>query len=115
MVRDTVTVQNLTGGQTNALAEITFTASDAVNFEQVAWQDGLILCFRNSSADTAYDVTLESAPDTLGRDVDVVQEIAAGDTYCTRIVGANGFRQSDGYVHFKAENAAVLYAAIKVR
>jgi hypothetical protein len=115
MPRDTVTPQSRATKQTTTLTDLTFTASDAVNFEQVAWSDGLYIIWRNSDGAVAYDVTLEAAPDSLGRDVDCLTELAAGDIAMTGLIEAEGWRQSDGYVYFKAENAAILYAVVKVR
>jgi hypothetical protein len=104
MPRVTVTAQNLSGSITTALNELTFAASDPANFEQTPWTDGLHIVWRNSHATTPYDATLESAPDALGRDVDL-----------TKRIDAEGWRQTDGYVYFKGENAAVLYAVVKLR
>ena len=115
MPRVTVTAQNLSGSITTTLNELTFAASDPVNFEQTLWTDGLHIVWRNSHATTPYDATLESAPDALGRDVDLVHELAAGEIGMTKVIEADGWRQTDGYVHFRGENAALLYAVVKLR
>ena len=114
MARVTVTAQSRAGKQTTTMTDLTFTACDATNFEQVAWTPGLRIIFWNTHASTPYDATLEAAPDSLGRDVDTVLELAAGDICMTGDIVAEGWAQSDGYVYFKGENAAVKYAVVKV-
>lgn len=114
MARDTVTAQSRASKQTTSITDLTFTASDAVNFEQVRWEPGLRIIWWNQSADTAYDVTLEAAADDLGRDTDTLLELGFGEICMTGDIQAEGWAQSDGYVHFKAENAAVFYAVVRV-
>lgn len=114
MARVTATAQDRSGRQTTAITDLTFTACDATNFEQVVWQEGLHIIARNTDGAIAYDFTLEAAPDALGRDVDTVNNMAAGDILMTLKIGAEGWKQTDGYVYFKGANAAITYAVVKV-
>lgn len=114
MARVTATKQSRSGKQASSMTALTMTACDATNFEQVAWEPGLRIIFQNTHASTAYDATLEGAPDSLGRDVDTVLNLAAGVICMTNDIQSEGWVQSDGYVYFKGANAAVKYAVVKV-
>lgn len=97
------------------LDALTFLAADPVNFEETEYGDRLIIVARNVSADTAYDVTLTSvASSKTGRTGTLVKELAFGDQLIIGPLGADGWRQSDGTLHFAGENADIEFAVVRL-
>lgn len=97
------------------LDALTFLAADTTNFEETEYGDRVIIVARNFSADTAYDVTLTSvASSKTGRTGTLVKELAFGDQIIIGPLGADGWRQSDGTLHFAGENAAIKFAVVRL-
>lgn len=96
-------------------ADITWTAADATNKQQVLFNGPKLILARNSHASTAYTVTLTSKVDSRNRTGDVTAyQVDAGDTMFFKIDNAEGWQQSDGYLYFEANNASVLFAVINL-
>ncbi len=96
-------------------ADVTFTAADATNKNQVLFNGPKLLLAKNSHATTAYTVTLTSKADNRNRTGDVTTySLEAGDIMAFRIDSAEGWQQADGYLYFEASNASVLFAVINL-
>lgn len=115
MARVTHVAQAGTGLYPTALTALTFTAADAVNFEQTAFTGRELIVVRNSHGSTAYDFTLTSvASATTGRTGDIVVELAAGAIHVVGPLGIDGWRQTNGMLYFAGENAAILFAVVRI-
>jgi len=98
----------------NAL-DLTFTAADATNKQQVAFNGPKLILARNGHATTAYTVTLTSKADNRGRSQDVTTySLEAGDVMAFKIDSAEGWQQTDGYLYFEASNASVLFCVVNL-
>lgn len=97
------------------LAELTWLAADPVEFEQTEYHDRLVILARNVSADTAYDVTITSVASGLtGRTGTLVFELPFGEQIIIGPLGADGWRQSTGMLHFAGENADIEFAVVRL-
>lgn len=115
MARVTHTAQAGTGKYPTTLTALTFTAADAVNFEQTLHTGRELIVVRNSHGSTAYDFTLTSvASNATGRTGTEVVELAAGAIHVVGPLGIDGWRQSDGMLYFAGENAAILFAVVRI-
>ena len=98
-----------------ALDALTWTAADASNFEETEYSDRVIIVARNTSTDTAYDVTITSvASSKTGRTGTLVKELAFGEQLIIGPLGADGWRQSDGNLYFAGENADIEFAVVRL-
>lgn len=97
------------------LDALTFLAADPVNFEETEYGDRVIIIARNVSADTAYDVTITSvASSKTGRTGTLVKELGFGEILPIGPLGADGWRQSDGTLHFAGEAADIEFAVVRL-
>lgn len=123
MARQNHTVQTSPVYRDGALAAngdetiTTFAACHATDFEQCDFTGKEMLLFHNTSEDTQYTFTIESvAEGNLGRvgDLGPVQ-LEAGEIHRVQIDSLDGFRQTNGKLYFKASNAAVHVAVVRVK
>lgn len=101
----------------NAL-DLTWTAADASNYNEVVLTGNEILLFWNTHASTAYNVTINAPATvaTLGRSGDVSNySVGAGKIGLYGPVPVTGFAQTNGKLYFQAENASVKFAVVKLR
>lgn len=105
-----------TGGVTAGSLVAAFVACDASNGNSFPVSGHEVLELRNSGS-SAYTVTISSAPDDEGRTGDITSySIAAGADVAFSFLGsALGWQQSDGTVHFTANNALVLARVLYVK
>lgn len=97
------------------LSVLTWTASDAVNFEQTVFSGKETILAWNTSADTAYNVTItSSASARTARTGTLVKSVAFGTILAVGPLGIDGWKQSDGKLYFAGENAAVLFAVVRL-
>lgn len=95
--------------------DLTFTAADVTNKNQVNFNGPKLILARNSDATTPYTVTLTSKVDNRNRTGDVTTySLEAGDIMAFRIDNAEGWQQSDGYLYLEASNASVLFCVINL-
>jgi hypothetical protein len=117
MARASITVQTGTG-KYPTLAQLdpfAFTACDASNFNECDFTGREVIIAYNSSADTAYDFTVESlASQRTGRTLNLVKEIPFGEHIVIGPLGVDGFRQANGKLYFTAENAAILVGIVRL-
>lgn len=118
MPRTAITVQTPKGpypGTISAnLLDITFTAADAVNFNEAVWAGNrMLLLWRNSGAG-ARTVTVTSIADSHGRSGDVSAFSSAAGEYGALLVERDGWQQSDGKLYFAGEHAEVLFAVLAI-
>lgn len=116
MARQSHTVQAGAGKYPTAalLDPFPLVAADATNFEQCDFTGTEIIFARNSSADTAYDVTIESlASGRTLRTGDLVKEVPFGEVIFIGPLGLDGFRQVGNKLFFKGENAAILFGVYR--
>lgn len=98
----------------NAL-DLTMTAADASNKQQVAFNGPKLLLMQNTHASTPYTVTITSKADNRGRSQDVTTySLEAGDIAAFKIDNAEGWQQSDGNLYFEASNAAVKFCVLSL-
>lgn len=92
--------------------DVTFTAADAVNKDRfLATGHDLLLAWNTDGADP-YTFTLTSVSDDKNRTGDIeTYSLAAGEIGAFRLKNP-GWRQTDGYVHLEASNAAIKFAVI---
>lgn len=97
--------------------DVTFTAGDASNGNKTLSNGQLMLMFLNSHATNAYTFTVTSVADPeLGRTGDIsTYSLAAGKYAIVGPVPTKGFTQSDGYIYYTVENAAVKVLPIQLR
>lgn len=115
MARTTIAAVDGTGKYPTSLTALTLTAADASNGNQTVHTGNFVLFAINTHASTPYDVTLTSAASSrTGRTADIVKEIAAGEVLIIGPLGLDGYRQTDGYLYFSGENAAVKFAVVRV-
>jgi len=94
--------------------DLTFTAADTVNKEQIVPSGDDLLLVWNTHATTTYTFTLTSAPDDKGRSGDVTTySLAAGEIAAFRF-RRPGWEQSDSRIYFEASNVAIKYAALQL-
>ena len=111
MARQSHTALSALGTKSNAYAagaaDLTMTAADASNFEEVS-HEGRVLVIAHNTGGSAYTVTVESVADDQGRTGDIATYSLAADDYA--VFGPfdlEGWRQTGGELYFKASNAAV--------
>ncbi len=97
------------------VADLTFTPSDPVNFEQVRLTGKEMLIVRNVGA-TPRNYTITSVPNALNRTGDINQGLnfPAGEWRLLGPFGVDGWRQSDGNLYFQGDNVEVEWAVIRI-
>jgi hypothetical protein len=114
MARVNIAAQTAPGGYDANGATLTFTAADATNDHKTAWTGREMILAENTSADTAYSVTITSVADVpAGRTGDTTVSLPFGTKAWFGPFPANGWRQTDGFIYFEAANAAVKFAVIR--
>lgn len=101
---------------TAGAADLPMTAADAALFEQCTFTGKEIVIAHNSHAADPYTVTIESVASAgLGRTGDITTySLAAGDVVALGPFAADGWRQTDGTLHWKASNASILFAVLRI-
>ena len=96
--------------------DLVLTAADTVNKNQTAFNTaGAVLLLAQNSGASPYTITLTSAIDTFNRTGDITAySLAAGDI-AAFILERQGWMQSDGFIYYEANNAAVKFAVIPIR
>lgn len=116
MPRTTIAAQSVVNEYPTALTAITFTAADVANMNQTPWTGSEVILARNVHATTTYTITLTSVADSHGRSGTISAEnIVALSQKAIPILGADGWRQTDGFIYFQANNASVEFAVLKVK
>lgn len=117
--RTAVTPQTLKGPYPGTVSAndllVTWTAADAVNFNQFAANGNEILLVWNTDVG-AQTITLTSKTDSFGRSGDIsAYSMATNTVHAFNFRNANsGWVQSDGNVYFQASSANVKFAVIRV-
>lgn len=117
MARQSHTVQTGSGKYptTASLTALTWLAANAVDFEQVDFSGREILLARNTSADTAYNVTVTSVASVrTARTGNIVKSLAFGAQLPIGPLGIDGWRQSNGKLYFAGANAAIEFAVVRL-
>lgn len=97
----------------NAL-DVTMTAADTVNFNQILLDGPMIVLAQNTDS-VDRTVTVTSSVDPQNRTGDITTyTISADDILALKIDQYTGWRQSDGYLYLQASNAAVKLGAIRL-
>ncbi len=113
MARTAITKTTAPGAYGGAWEELTLAAADVENGNNFVLTGREILVMYNSSADTAYYVTLTSVDDRFGRSEDITQvDIPFGDYMIFGPIPLEGWQQTDGTFYVDAENAAILLGVI---
>lgn len=118
MARQSHTPLTALGTKTSAYsagaADLTMTAADATNKEQVAITGQELVIAHNTGA-SAYTVTISSVADDQGRTGDVATySLAAGDYAIFGPFGLEGWKQTDGKLYFEASNASVKFGVVRL-
>jgi len=95
-------------------ADLTMTAADVANKEEVA-QVGKILVVAHNTGASPYTVTVSSVVDGQGRTGDITTYSLAADDYA--VFGPfdlEGWRQTGGELYFEASNASVKFGVISL-
>jgi len=92
---------------------LTRTAADTSNQNKFTATGNDLLIFENTSADTAYTVTITSENDKYGRSGDITTEaIGSGVIKFYGPMKVHGWRDSAGVINCEASNANVKIAVI---
>lgn len=97
--------------------DLTFLAATPADDERFQNTGREILIAFNSDDDTAYTVTINSVADPkTARTLDITADsIPFQQFHYYGPFDTPGWNQSDGYLHFEANNAAVKFAVLRVR
>jgi hypothetical protein len=119
MARQSHTPLTALGTKTDAYsanaADLTMTAADTVNNEQVTLTGNELVIAHNTDGVNPYTVTVSSVVDDMGRDGDIsAYSLAAGEYGVFGPLGIEGWRQSDGKLYFEGSNAAIKFGVIKL-
>lgn len=114
MARQTITAVAITGKWPTDLTELTFTAANATDKEQVIHTGKEILIAFNSGA-SSRSVTITSvASARTGRTGDLTHSVGAGKFFMAGPLAPEGFTQTNGYLYMEAAHADVKWAVIQV-
>lgn len=118
MARQSHTPLTALGTKTDAYsanaADLTMTAADVANKEQVTLTGNELVIAYNANAG-AQTVTISSVVDDMGRTGDVTTySIGAGEYAVFGPFGTEGWRQSDGKLYFEATHADVKLGVVKL-
>lgn len=115
MARQVIPLETLLGGfgaYSAGAAHFVWTAAIAADKEKALLNNSLLLLAYNSDGANPYTATVTSTADPFGRTGDITAySLAAGDYAVFGPFKNIGWMQSDGYLYFEAENAAVKWAA----
>jgi hypothetical protein len=93
---------------------VTMTAADTVNQNEFVWTGREIVIAHNTSADTAYTVTITSQPDALGRVGHITADsLAFGAIHVYPKFPSEGWVVG-GKVQLEANNAAVKFGVLRL-
>ncbi len=116
MPRTTISPTALPGPYPTAVVVLPFSAADVANLNQVQWTGKEIILAQNTDAVAAHNVTLSSTVDSHDRSGDIGPTSVAAST--TVILAGplpeDGWRNSDGYIYFQADNVAVKFAVLRL-
>ena len=118
MARQSHTPLVALGTKTNAYsanaADLTMTAADVSNYEEVALTGAEIIIAHNTGA-SAYTITISSVADAQGRTGDIAAySLGAGEYAVFGPFGTEGWLQSDGKLYFQASDAAVKFGVVRL-
>lgn len=117
MARQSHTVQVGTGPYP-VLADVdvlTWLAADVANFEEFAYTGKEVILARNVSADTNFDVIITSlASSRTNRTGTITKEVPFGEQIIIGPLGNDGWRQTDGTLHFAGEDASIEFAVVRL-
>lgn len=118
MARTTLTPNTalgwLHGSYTANAADLTMTAADAVNYNEVV-ASGNDLVIAHNTGGSAYTVTITSAADPYGRTGDIsAYSLGAGEYAVFGPFRNLGWMQTDGKLYFQASNAAVKFGVVRL-
>lgn len=95
-------------------ADLTMTAADIVNYEEVTLTGNELVIAHNTDAG-AQTVTISSVVDDMGRTGDISTYSLAADDYAVfGPFGTEGWRQSDGKLYFQASAVTVKLGVVKL-
>ncbi len=118
MARTTLTAKAALGNATNAYtagaADLTMTAADVANKNEVV-ASGNDLVIAHNTGGVAYTVTITSVADPYGRTGDIATySLDAGDYVVFGPLKNEGWMQSNGKLYFEASNAGVKFGIVKL-
>jgi len=118
MARQSHTPLMALGTKTNAYtanaADLTMTAADATNKEQVALTGNELIIAHNTGA-SARTITVTSVVDEMGRTGDVsAYSLGAGEYAVFGPFGTEGWRQTNSKLYFEANHAEVKFGVVKL-
>lgn len=97
---------------TAGAADLTMTAADASNKQQVV-HSGKVLVVAHNTGASAYTITITSTVDYAGRTGDVsAYSLGAGEYAVFGPFDLDGWVQTDGKLYFEASNASVKFAVV---
>lgn len=118
MARQSHTPLTALGTKTNVYtanaADLTMTAADVSNKEQVTATGNELIIAHNTGAST-YTITISSVVDEQGRTGDIsAYSLGAGEYAVFGPFGTEGWRQTDGKLYFEASNVAVKFGVVRL-
>jgi len=118
MPRTSLTPKKALGRKTNDYtanaADLTMTAADVTNKNQVTASGDDLIIAHNTGAAT-YTVTITSIADPYGRTGDIATySLEAGDYAIFGAFSSDGWLQTDGKLYFEASNVAVKFGVLQI-
>lgn len=115
MPRITIAGSQLAGAYPTAGTAFTFTAADTTDQNRTVFTGKEILIAYNSGA-TPHTVTITSVANRFGRLGTIAAESIAAGAYrhFGPFTNAEGWKQSDGYLYYEANDPEVLFAVLKL-
>ena len=115
MARAAIVRTAAVGPYTGDFTEVVFAAGNVAEGNYLTLTGREILLMWNTSADTAYYVTIDSVDDQFGRQEDITElDIAFGDIEMFGPINMAGWAQSNGQLYVNVENAAILLGCIVI-
>jgi hypothetical protein len=116
MTRQTINAQDVTGPSATSFpancADITFTAADVANKEQIQLDYPIIVLVKNDNVG-AQTVTFSSVVCSHNRTNDITTYSIGASEVAAFEFKPHGWKQSTGYLHAEATSADVKYAVLK--
>lgn len=95
-------------------ADLTFLAADTVNFEQTRLTGKEMVMARNVGGGP-FTITVNSVNDPFNRTNDITAySLGAGEFAILGPFDQAGWKQTDGFLYFEANNVAIEFAVVKV-
>jgi hypothetical protein len=95
-------------------ADLTMTAADAANYEEVAFTGSEIIIAHNTGG-SAQLVTVTSIEDSHGRSDDITEySVGAGEYAVFGPFDMDGWRQTGGKLYFQADSSDVKFGVVKI-